>query len=239
VLHGCRCWSPAPSALLTHIYYVQEHQGNDPSTQLVPSGTAGAGWSKPEEPQPAPQPQPEVRQSALTAGSNWASQGRQEGSSSYVPPVREGPYAPGSRGSFPVERHLNPEEYPSLAAGAKEKPPSKRHYEAASAQHQQVRSGDHDSVSHAAAALWLAGSTSLCCITLAGQLACCLSSLISSLNDVQLYHAWSAFHVQQQHSIVRLGSYVGQQGSVYAACSGTFKHRHVKSCSEAILTCRR
>jgi hypothetical protein len=169
--------------------YVQEHQGNDPSTQLVPSGTAGAGWSKPEEPQPAPQPQPEVRQSALTAGSNWASQGRQEGSSSYVPPVREGPYASGSRGSFPVERHLNPEEYPSLAAGAKEKPPSKRHYEHASVQHQQVRRGDHGSGSHAAAALWLASSTSLCSTTLAGQLACSCRSLISHLKHVQLHYA--------------------------------------------------
>jgi hypothetical protein len=153
--------------------------------------------------------------------------------------VREGPYAPGSRGSFPVERHLNPEEYPSLAAGAKEKPPSKRHYEPASAQHQQVRSGDHGRVSHAAAALWLAGSTSLCCTTLAGHLACRRSSLISLLNDVQLYHAWSAFHAQQQHSIVRLGSYVGQQGTVYVVCSGTFKHRRVKSCYEALLTCCR
>eukprot|EP00882_Tetradesmus_deserticola_P006733 GHRQ01007086.1.p1 GENE.GHRQ01007086.1~~GHRQ01007086.1.p1 ORF type:complete len:427 (+),score=116.81 GHRQ01007086.1:83-1363(+) len=123
----------------------KEHQGNDPSTQLVPSGTAGTGWSKPEEPQPAPQPQPEVRQSALTAGSNWASQDRQDGSSSYVPPVREGPYAPGSRGSFPVERHLNPEEYPSLAAGAKEKPPVRRQYEYTSAHHQQdLRWGDDE-----------------------------------------------------------------------------------------------
>lgn len=144
MLFGDSCCSPARPGLLTHIPYLQEHQGNDPSTQLVPSGTAGAGWSKPEEPQPAAQPQPEVRQSALTAGSNWASQSRPDGSSSYVPPVREGPYAPGSRGSFPVERHLNPEEYPSLAAGAKEKPPSKRQqYEHTSAHHQQVRHVDH------------------------------------------------------------------------------------------------
>lgn len=111
---------------------LQEHQGNDPTTQLVPSGAAGSGWSKPEEPQqaPQPQPQPEVRQSALTAGSNWASVQR-SGSSGWVPPAREGPFAAGSaaavpRGSFPVERHLNPEEYPSLAATSKDKPASKR-----------------------------------------------------------------------------------------------------------------
>lgn len=106
----------------------------------MPSGAAGSGWSKPEEPKPAEQPQPEVRQSALTAGSNWASQNRQDGSGGWVPPARDGPFsAPAVRGSFPVERHLNPEEYPSLAAVAKEKPPSKRqHFEhqAAAQQHQ-------------------------------------------------------------------------------------------------------
>lgn len=122
--HGCCCPRPLP---------LQEHQGNDPTTQLVPSGTAGAGWSKPEEPQPQQQSQaqPEVRQSALTAGSNWASSEPRSGSTGWVPPAREGPFAAGSsyRGgsSFPVERHLNPEEYPSLAATASEKLPSKRH----------------------------------------------------------------------------------------------------------------
>lgn len=108
---------------------------------MVPSGAAGAGWSKPEEPQPQPQPQPEVRQSALTAGSNWASQNRSD-SAGWLPPTREGPYAAGSaaaKGSFPVERHLNPEEYPSLAAVSREKPPTKKQqYEQQALQHQQV-----------------------------------------------------------------------------------------------------
>jgi hypothetical protein len=103
---------------------VQEHQGNDPSTQLVPSNAAGGGWTKPEEPPPQQPQQPEAPRSALTAGSNWASQNRSS-ASGWVPPVREGPYAPGStsgpKGSFPVDRHLNPEEYPSLAATAHEK----------------------------------------------------------------------------------------------------------------------
>lgn len=118
------CWPGAHRGL----FNLQEHQGNDPTTQLVPSGAAGAGWNKPEEPQPPqPQPQPEVRQSALTAGSNWASSQRTS-SSGWVPPVREGPFAgtAAPRGSFPVERHLNPEEYPSLEATSKEKPASKR-----------------------------------------------------------------------------------------------------------------
>lgn len=122
-------WS-SRTELITTSYWSQEHQGNDPNTQLVPSGAAGTGWSKPEEPQqqPQPQPQPEVRQSALTAGSNWASSQR-SASSGWVPPAREGPFAAGSaapRGSFPVDRHLNPEEYPSLAATGKEKPEKKK-----------------------------------------------------------------------------------------------------------------
>lgn len=124
----------------------QEHQGNDPTTQLVPSGAAGTGWSKPEEPPPQQQPaQPEVRQSALTAGSNWASTQR-SGSTGWVPPVREGPFAAGSStyrsGSFPLERQLNPEEYPTLGTTASEKPPSKRQQELQAARHQ-VRALEH------------------------------------------------------------------------------------------------
>jgi len=132
--------------LLKLLLCLQENQGNDPSTQLVPSGAAGSGWTKPEEPQPQQQQQPEVRQSALTTGSNWASQPR-PGSSGWVPPAREGPYAGSAAargtGSFPVERHLNPEEYPSLAAIAREKPPSRRQQfeqqSSAHQHHQQVR----------------------------------------------------------------------------------------------------
>jgi hypothetical protein len=121
--------SPPTGQLTSWPLAAQEHAGNDPSTQLVPSNAAGGGWSKPEEPQPAPQ-QPAAQEpprSALTAGSNWASQNR-SGSSGWVPPVREGPYAPGStypKSSFPVDRHLNPEEYPSLAATAQQPKPAK------------------------------------------------------------------------------------------------------------------
>lgn len=93
---------------------LQEHAGNDPNTQLVPSGGGGSGWSKPEE--PAPAPAPEIKQPALTAGSTWAS------SAGPRPPAAgwggPGPLPPG-------ERRLNPEEYPSLAAatsGAAQKP---------------------------------------------------------------------------------------------------------------------
>lgn len=132
----CCCWAPVwlqvctdhPTCAL-HVCCMQEHQGNDPTTQLV---EGGAGWRKPEEPQPQQpqaQSQPEVHKSALTAGSNWASSGGTRSSSSgWVPPAREGPFAGTSapRGSFPVERHLNPEEYPSLAATSQDKPASKR-----------------------------------------------------------------------------------------------------------------
>ncbi len=91
----------------------QEHGGNDPTTQLVSSGGAG-GWSKPEE--PAPEPSEAARASALSAGSNWASQqGRGLAPWGSGPP----PSAPvPTRTSFPVDRHLNPEEFPSLAATA-------------------------------------------------------------------------------------------------------------------------
>jgi hypothetical protein len=143
----------ARTGLNTSLHWLQEHQGNDPSTQLVPSSAAGTGWSKPEEPQQQPQlqPQPEVRQSALTAGSNWASSQR-SASSGWVPPAREGPFAAGSaapRGSFPVDRHLNPEEYPSLAATGKEKPEKKKQqYEQQARDHHQVCAA----VKHCAAA---------------------------------------------------------------------------------------
>lgn len=97
----------------------KEHSGNDPTTQLVPSGSAGPGWSKPEEVVPPP-PQPEYKQSALTSGSTWASQPRSSSAPvNWHPPQKEAvniPQPQGARGSYPVDRHLNPEEYPSLAA---------------------------------------------------------------------------------------------------------------------------
>ncbi len=98
---------------VTKFFVLQEHAGNDPTTQLVPTG-ASAGWAKPEEPSAPAQPQ-EVR-SALTAGSNWASQPRL-GSGAWTSGGTDSP-AP-ARPSFPLDRHLNPDEYPSLAATAR------------------------------------------------------------------------------------------------------------------------
>lgn len=144
------------------VILIQEHQGNDPNTQLVPSNAAGSGWSKPEEPQPQPQPQPEIRQSALTAGSTWASQNRSD-TTGWVPPTREGPYAAAGKGSgkgsFPVDRHLNPEEYPSLAAVSREKPQVRRHEQHAA--HQQVRN------------TWRAADAGVSTVTASRQLSSC------------------------------------------------------------------
>jgi hypothetical protein len=54
-----------------------------------------------------------------------------------VPPVRAGPFARGS--SFPVERRLNMEEYPSLAATSKgQGPPPNRSQRSSYDQHQHV-----------------------------------------------------------------------------------------------------
>lgn len=92
----------------------KEHAGNDPTTQLVPAGSGTGGWNKPEE-APAVS-QPEIsRPAALTAGSTWASQPR-AGGAAWQPSVA----APAPKPTtFPGDRGLNPEEYPSLAATAK------------------------------------------------------------------------------------------------------------------------
>lgn len=60
---------------------LQEHGGNDPTTQVVPSN--GTGWSKHED---APSTSPERSASSLTSGSHWAASG--------APPPRAGPGAP-------------------------------------------------------------------------------------------------------------------------------------------------
>lgn len=90
---------------------MQENSGNDPNTQLVPSASAGArgSWKQPEEQQ---QPPPESRASALTAGSNWAAPGKAPGLQ-FPPP--EGPY-PTAPALQARDRHLNPHDYPTLAA---------------------------------------------------------------------------------------------------------------------------
>lgn len=107
----------------------------------MPSTGPGGGWSKPEEPAPAP-PQPEQHKSALTAGSTWGSAGGAGGEGGYVPPLRAGPFSRPTS-SFPVERRLNPDEYPSLAATAKgQGPPPTRSSRSSYDQHQVRRAAE-------------------------------------------------------------------------------------------------
>lgn len=102
----------------------KEHAGNDPTTQIVPSG---GGWSRPTEQQQATG---YVRQPALSTGSTWAAS--QPGPQPVRPPL--GADLPGSvlnpvtvrssaASSLPGPgaggRRLNPAEYPSLEAAAK------------------------------------------------------------------------------------------------------------------------
>jgi hypothetical protein len=97
---------------------LQENAGNDPSTQIVPSG-GGGSWQKPEEQQVS---QSQQQTSALTAGSNWATPSalRGDGSSApWQPPDLSFPVTPSLP---PGDRRLNPREYPSLAAAAASKP---------------------------------------------------------------------------------------------------------------------
>ena len=87
---------------------MQENAGNDPNTQIVPSGT-GTSWQKVEEAPPAPADP----KTALTAGSTWAStQSRESG---WQPPAPAISTLPPPR---PGSRRLNPHEYPSLSAAA-------------------------------------------------------------------------------------------------------------------------
>lgn len=94
--------------------------------QLVPSGAPGAGWvQKAEEPTSAAAAaaaaQESLRVSSLAATSaSWAAQPKQS-SGAWLPPgaAAAAPQAPGRGPSFPADRHLNPEEYPSLAATAR------------------------------------------------------------------------------------------------------------------------
>ena len=129
----------------------QEHAGNDPSTQIVPSGTGSGGWSKPEEPAPPPQPEAPPRPSAITtSGSSWANAAQTSQQQRPAPPTAfqqqqgaawvaatAGPL--GLKPSYPVDRHLNPEEYPSLAATARAAQSSKQSGGKTGFDQQQVR----------------------------------------------------------------------------------------------------
>jgi hypothetical protein len=104
---------------------LQEHAGNDPSTQLVPSGTGSGSWSKPEDSAPSSQPEiGAVRQSSITAGSSWAAGGTGSAVGAWQPsdssapqpqPVVRGPSSYPDRPQRDRPLNLNPEEYPSLA----------------------------------------------------------------------------------------------------------------------------
>ena len=87
---------------------LQENAGNDPNTQIVPSGS-GTSWQKVEEASPAPADP----KTALTAGSTWAS--TQSKDSGWQPPAPAISSLPPPR---PGSRRLNPHEYPSLSAAA-------------------------------------------------------------------------------------------------------------------------
>ena len=91
-------------AILTWPPCAQEHAGNDPTTQLVPTSGGSGTWTKPED---------EV--ATLTASSTWASQ-----PGPWQPPSAA-PSAPPAQQHHrgPSDRVLNPEEYPSLSAAAK------------------------------------------------------------------------------------------------------------------------
>ena len=92
---------------------LQENAGNDPNTQLVPSGGTG-GWQKPDSKEDA------VDETApiLAAGSSWAS-GPQ--TSSGVPSWQPPQPFPVAAATATAPRSLNPHEYPSLSAAASTK----------------------------------------------------------------------------------------------------------------------
>lgn len=96
-------------AALTFSCFPQENAGNDPNTQIVPSGS-GSSWQKVEEQAPPPA---DPRQSALTVGSTWASEKSRE--SGWQPPAPQIQTLPPPRAGA---RRLNPHEYPSLSAAA-------------------------------------------------------------------------------------------------------------------------
>ncbi len=79
---------------------VQEHAGNDPTTQIVPTSGGSGTWTKPED----------AIDTAITSSSTWA---HQQGP--WQPPSAVAP----SHMQRNADRMLNPEEYPSLAVAAK------------------------------------------------------------------------------------------------------------------------
>lgn len=104
----------AGAALTFATLLLQENAGNDPSTQIVPTG---GGWTKPEE---AYAPHTDARHptAAITPGSTWGGAPIRHAAAApwlppeVAPPVYRPPVAPG---------RLNPAEYPTLSAAAQAK----------------------------------------------------------------------------------------------------------------------
>jgi hypothetical protein len=117
-----RCpWRACDGLLLAdalHATAPQEHAGNDPSTVLVPATGTSTWGSRPDEAAAATDP------AAITQVSTWASgpKAGQPGGPP-VPPWAQGGPVPGppppqqQRGM--QQRGLNPNEFPTLADGAK------------------------------------------------------------------------------------------------------------------------
>ncbi|KAK9832885.1 hypothetical protein WJX74_000765 [Apatococcus lobatus] len=116
----------------------KENAGNDPATQLVPTGGAG-GWQRPgSEEEAAAQAAAgagfETAGSALTAGSNWGSAPARQGfaggwnaaggedvAATYAvrpPPPARGPPGRAPPPGPPRDRRLNATDFPSLAAAS-------------------------------------------------------------------------------------------------------------------------
>ncbi len=99
----------------------QENQGNDPTTQLVPPSSGSGSWVRPEDgtnagaagdpgARPPSAPAPTWGAAPRPGPAPVAGPWQPPGPAGSAQPERRGPGA-----SYPVDRHLNPEEFPSLA----------------------------------------------------------------------------------------------------------------------------
>ena len=100
---------------------MQENAGNDPSTQIVPTGSGG-GWTKPEP--PAPASVPDAGEVPVAPAAKWGSAAARSAAAPWQPPDASVSPPPniaasvGYKGPGPVvdRRRLSPAEYPSLDA---------------------------------------------------------------------------------------------------------------------------
>lgn len=100
------------------MHLVQEHAGNDPNTQLVPASSGSGTWTRPDDLAAASHEAAAPTAAAgpnITSGSTWGAQQRPASA-----PWQPQPSAPA--GPYARERVLNPDEYPSLAEGARAEP---------------------------------------------------------------------------------------------------------------------